>query len=168
MSLSRINERIDAAVRRASARYSSASFVFVAPNGTKVPLEAVKKDADVDALAPISGVAAARRFEFVVTRRAFDAVAAVLSGAVAGDHASPISDTTILASAGAQCHHIDHVSTQLPYVLLVVMCSFVGYIVDGFTNNGFAGLAVGIVMLAIVCLFIRAKVPAVEIDNPQD
>ena len=79
MSLSRINERIDAAVRRASARYSSASFVFVAPNGTKVPLEAVKKDADVDALAPISGVAAARRFEFVVTRRAFDAVAAVLS-----------------------------------------------------------------------------------------
>ncbi|MBQ9364889.1 MAG: Na+/H+ antiporter NhaC family protein [Schwartzia sp.] len=96
------------------------------------------------------------------------AVAAVLSGAVAGDHASPISDTTILASAGAQCHHIDHVSTQLPYVLLVVMCSFVGYIVDGFTNNGFAGLAVGIVMLAIVCLFIRAKVPAVEIDNPQD
>lgn len=79
MTLSRINERIDAAVRRASARYSSASFVFVAPNGTRVPLEAVKKDADVDALAPISGVAAARRFEFVVTRRAFDAVAAVLS-----------------------------------------------------------------------------------------
>lgn len=79
MTLSRINERIDATVRRASARYSSASFVFVAPNGTKVPLEAVKKDADVDALAPISGVAAARRFEFVVTRRAFDALAAVLS-----------------------------------------------------------------------------------------
>ena len=57
-------------------------------------------------------------------------VAAVLSGAVAGDHASPISDTTILASAGAKCNHIDHVGTQIPYVLLVCVCSFVGYVVE--------------------------------------
>ena len=62
-------------------------------------------------------------------------VAAVLSGAVCGDHASPISDTTILASAGAQCHHIDHVSTQLPYVGVVATCSFFGYIVDGLTEG---------------------------------
>ena len=60
-------------------------------------------------------------------------VAACLSGAVCGDHISPISDTTILASAGAQCHHIDHVSTQLPYALLVAAMSFVGFLVGGVT-----------------------------------
>ena len=92
-------------------------------------------------------------------------VAAVLSGAVAGNHASPISDTTILASAGAQCHHIDHVSTQIPYVLVVCVCSCVGYVVDGFTRNGFAGLAVGIVLLALCCLFIRSKYEPVEVDE---
>ena len=92
-------------------------------------------------------------------------VAAVLSGAVAGDHASPISDTTILASAGAQCHHIEHVSTQIPYVLLVCGCSFVGYVVDGFTKNGFAGLVVGVVLLALCCLAIRSKCEPVEVDE---
>lgn len=92
-------------------------------------------------------------------------VAAVLSGAVAGDHASPISDTTILASAGAQCHHIEHVSTQIPYVLLVCACCFVGYIVDGFTKNGFAGLAVGVVLLVGCCLAICAKCEPIEVDE---
>ena len=87
-------------------------------------------------------------------------VAAILSGAVSGDHASPISDTTILASAGAQCHHIDHVSTQLPYVLTVVACSLIGYIVDGITANGYLGLAAGVVCLGIVVAFIGATVPA--------
>ena len=89
-------------------------------------------------------------------------VAAVLSGAVCGDHASPISDTTILASAGAQCHHIDHVSTQLPYVGVVATCSFFGYIVDGLTENGWLGLLTGIFCLAIAMVIIRAKVPAIE------
>ena len=104
-------------------------------------------------------------------------VAAVLSGAVCGDHASPISDTTILASAGAQCHHIDHVSTQLPYALLVAAlsvstqlpyvgvvatCSFFGYIVDGLTENGWLGLLTGIICLAITMVIIRVKVPAIE------
>ena len=92
-------------------------------------------------------------------------VAAVLSGAVAGDHASPISDTTILASAGAECHHIDHVSTQIPYVLLVCACSFIGYVVDGFTKNGFAGLAVSIVLLAGCCFVIYAKCEPAEKDE---
>ena len=92
-------------------------------------------------------------------------VAAILSGAVAGDHASPISDTTILASAGAQCHHIDHVSTQLPYVLLLVVCSFIGYVVDGFTQNGFAGMAVGFLLLAGICSFLWIRVPPGEKDE---
>ena len=89
-------------------------------------------------------------------------VAAVLSGAVCGDHASPISDTTILASAGAQCHHIDHVSTQLPYVGVVATCSFFGYIVDGLTENGWLGLLTGVICLAIAMVIIRAKVPVIE------
>ena len=96
------------------------------------------------------------------------AVAAVLSGAVAGDHASPISDTTILASAGAQCHHIDHVSTQIPYVLLVCACSLVGYLVDGFTQSGFLGLGAGLVCLAIAGAIIIAKCPPLETDDPND
>lgn len=89
-------------------------------------------------------------------------VAAILSGAVGGDHASPISDTTILASAGAQCHHIDHVSTQLPYVLTVGACSLVGYVVDGFTGNGWAGLGAGFICLAAVMAVIMAKVEPVQ------
>ena len=93
------------------------------------------------------------------------AVASILSGAVAGDHASPISDTTILASAGAQCNHIEHVNTQLPYVLLVAACSFVGYIVDGITQNGWAGLGAGLICMAAVCAVIYTKLPVVEKDD---
>ena len=92
-------------------------------------------------------------------------VAAVLSGAVCGDHASPISDTTILASAGAQCHHIDHVSTQLPYVGVVATCSFFGYIVDGLTENGWLGLLTGIICLAIAMVIIRARVPVIDTEK---
>ena len=90
-------------------------------------------------------------------------VAAILSGAVGGDHASPISDTTILASAGAQCHHIDHVSTQVPYVLTVSACCVIGYLVDGFTQNGWLGLGVALACLAVVMIVVRAKVPASDI-----
>ena len=93
------------------------------------------------------------------------ATASILSGAVAGDHASPISDTTILASAGAQCNHIEHVNTQLPYVLLVAACSFVGYIVDGITQNGWAGLGAGLICMAAVCAVIYTKLPVVEKDD---
>lgn len=76
-------------------------------------------------------------------------VAACLAGAVCGDHISPISDTTILASAGAQCHHIDHVATQIPYAVSIAAISFVGYLVAGLTQNGWAGLAVGVVLLVV-------------------
>ena len=89
-------------------------------------------------------------------------VAAVLSGAVGGDHASPISDTTILASAGAQCDHLDHVSTQIPYVVIVSVACLAGYLVDGVTKNGFAGLAAGLAVLGVVMSYIYIKVPVVE------
>ena len=85
-------------------------------------------------------------------------VAAVLAGSVGGDHVSPISDTTILASAGAQCHHIDHVSTQIPYVLVVAVSCVAGYLVDGITGNGILGDAVGLVcMLLIMGYFLKFK-----------
>ena len=84
-------------------------------------------------------------------------VAACLSGAVCGDHISPISDTTILASAGAQCHHIDHVSTQLPYALLVAAMSFVGFLVGGVTGSGVIALIVGLVLFALTIFVISAK-----------
>lgn len=86
-------------------------------------------------------------------------IAAILSGAVGGDHASPISDTTILASAGAQCNHLRHVETQIPYVITVSACCVAGFLVDGFTQNGWLGLAVGFACLVVVMFVVRAKVP---------
>ncbi|MBR4599624.1 MAG: Na+/H+ antiporter NhaC family protein, partial [Treponema sp.] len=71
-------------------------------------------------------------------------ISACMAGAVAGDHCSPISDTTIMASAGAQCEHVNHVSTQLPYAITVAAVSFVTYIVAGFTQT-FGILASGII-----------------------
>lgn len=91
-------------------------------------------------------------------------VAAILSGAVGGDHASPISDTTILASAGAQCHHLDHVNTQLPYVIIVSIASFLGYIVDGITLNGWLGMATATVLMVLVMVYIYMKVEPVDAD----
>lgn len=84
-------------------------------------------------------------------------VAAILAGAVCGDHISPISDTTILASAGAQCDHIAHVSTQIPYAMWVAVCCFVGYLAAGFTGNGFVGTGVGFAALFVVMMVIRGK-----------
>ena len=76
-------------------------------------------------------------------------IGAVLAGAVGGDHVSPISDTTILASAGAQCNHLDHVSTQIPYVMIVAGCTLTGYIVAGVTDSGWFGMSAA--MLAMAC-----------------
>ncbi|WP_037356769.1 Na+/H+ antiporter NhaC family protein [Selenomonas sp. FC4001] len=89
-------------------------------------------------------------------------VAAILSGAVGGDHASPISDTTILASAGAQCDHLDHVSTQLPYVMTVAACSLIGYVVDGFTGNGWMGLGAALACLLVAMTVISSKVKSLD------
>lgn len=83
--------------------------------------------------------------------------ASILAGAVCGDHVSPISDTTILASAGAQCHHINHVSTQIPYVLCVAACCFLGYLAAGFTANGWVGTGVGFAALIVVLVILDRK-----------
>ena len=84
------------------------------------------------------------------------AISACLAGAVCGDHCSPISDTTIMASTGAQCDHIAHVSTQLPYVITVAVVSFVGYIFAGFVQNAWIVLPVTMAILAGVLLVIKA------------
>lgn len=78
------------------------------------------------------------------------ALAAVLAGAVFGDHCSPISDTTILSSTGAGCNHIDHVTTQLPYALICAGIASVGYIVLGITGAVWLGFIVVIVILAVL------------------
>lgn len=82
-------------------------------------------------------------------------IAACLAGAVCGDHCSPISDTTIMASAGAQCDHINHVSTQLPYAMLVAAVSFVGYCIAGFIQNPWIVLVISLVILVLVLFAIK-------------
>ena len=84
------------------------------------------------------------------------AISACMAGSVCGDHCSPISDTTIMASAGAQCNHIAHVSTQLPYALVVAGVSFIGYVLCGFVQNAWVVLPICLVLLFGVLLGIRA------------
>ena len=86
-------------------------------------------------------------------------ISACLAGAVCGDHCSPISDTTIMASAGAQCEHVNHVSTQLPYAITVAAISFVNYIIAGFVQNAAICLLIGAV-LTVVVLFGLKKATA--------
>lgn len=82
-------------------------------------------------------------------------IAACLSGAVCGDHCSPISDTTILASAGAQCDHVAHVSTQLPYVLVVAPVACISFILAGLTKNIWISLVVGLIILLLILSAIK-------------
>ena len=85
------------------------------------------------------------------------AVSACLAGAVCGDHCSPISDTTIMASTGAQCDHINHVNTQLPYAMLSAGVSFVGFLLAGFIQSALIVLPICLVMMYVILLVIRAK-----------
>lgn len=82
-------------------------------------------------------------------------ISACLAGAVCGDHCSPISDTTIMASTGAQCDHVNHVSTQLPYAFTVAAVCMVGYIFAGFVQNVFAVLGLSLALMIAVLLIIR-------------
>ena len=85
----------------------------------------------------------------------FISVAACLAGAVCGDHCSPISDTTIMASAGAESNHVNHVSTQLPYALTCAAVSFITYIVAGFVKTPFISLPVGVLLLLVTLIVIE-------------
>ena len=82
-------------------------------------------------------------------------ISACLAGAVCGDHCSPISDTTIMSSAGAQCDHLNHVSTQLPYAITVAAVSFVNFIIAPFINNAIISLVIAAVMMVGVLFVIK-------------
>lgn len=88
------------------------------------------------------------------------AISACMAGAVCGDHCSPISDTTIMASAGAQCNHVNHVSTQLPYAVSVAAISFITYIVAGFVQSAWISLPVGVVLTLGYLLFMKKRTEA--------
>ncbi len=89
-------------------------------------------------------------------------VSACMAGAVCGDHCSPISDTTIMSSAGAQCNHINHVNTQLPYAMTVAAVSFVAYLIAGFVPYAYIALPIAILMMIGTLLVIK-KVAGKEI-----
>ena len=84
-------------------------------------------------------------------------ISACMAGAVCGDHCSPISDTTIMASAGAQCDHVNHVSTQLPYAIVAAVVSFLSYIVAGFVQTPWIALPVAVILMIITLVIIRIK-----------
>ena len=85
-------------------------------------------------------------------------LAAACAGGVCGDHCSPISDTTIMASAGAHCFHLNHVTTQLPYAMTVAAVSFVSFLIAGFVQNVVICLAIAVALMIIVLLVIKAVV----------
>ena len=97
------------------------------------------------------------------------AVSAVLAGAVCGDHVSPISDTTIMSSAGAQCNHINHVQTQMQYASIVAVICVIGYVIAGLCKNWLITLVLCSAMLigVLLCLkkFSADKADAEEADK---
>lgn len=90
-------------------------------------------------------------------------VAATLAGAVCGDHCSPISDTTIMASTGAQCDHVNHVATQLPYALTVAAVTAVNYVIAGFVQNWVINLPIALISMIVVVMIIRKAYGAKEL-----
>ena len=83
-------------------------------------------------------------------------ISACMAGAVCGDHCSPISDTTIMASAGAQCEHVNHVTTQLPYAVTAAAVSFISYIIAGFVQSAWIALPIAIALMVVTMFVIRA------------
>ena len=85
-------------------------------------------------------------------------ISACMAGAVCGDHCSPISDTSIMSSAGAQCDHLNHVTTQLPYAMTTSAVSFLTFLVVGFTRSALLSLAFGVAVLLALLLFVRYRI----------
>lgn len=97
--------------------------------------------------------------EIAVPGMIITCLSATLAGSVFGDHCSPISDTTILSSTGAQCNHLKHVGTQIPYAVTVGICCFIGYIIAGFTNSLGQGASTGIALaISLVILIIVLQI----------
>ena len=94
----------------------------------------------------------------------FIGMSACLAGAVCGDHCSPISDTTIMSSAGARCEHINHVSTQLPYAIFVALVSFVGFIIAGITKNWFVSFPITVVIMIAALFVVKNLLGKKEVD----
>ncbi len=84
-------------------------------------------------------------------------LSAVMAGAVCGDHCSPVSDTTILSSTGAKCNHMDHVTTQIPYVLIVATATILGYLVVGFTYSAILGFVTAAAVIALFVLLSQKR-----------
>ena len=96
------------------------------------------------------------------------AIAATLGGAVMGDHCSPISDTTIMASTGAQCYHLNHVATQMPYAVTVAAVAFVNYIIAGQIQNVFINLIIAVVSMVAVLLIIGKLNHSMNLHSQRD
>ena len=92
-------------------------------------------------------------------------IAACMAGAVYGDHCSPISDTTIMASAGASCNHISHVSTQLPYATTVAVVAFISYLIAGFTGGWVIPLIVGVALLLGTLFFLKGREGSFKVSD---
>ena len=95
-------------------------------------------------------------------------ISACMAGAVMGDHCSPISDTTIMSSAGAQCYHINHVNTQIPYALTVAAVSFVCYIIAGFVKNAVISLVIAFALMFLTLLVLRMVFGSVEEEEEKN
>ena len=92
-------------------------------------------------------------------------IAACMAGAVYGDHCSPISDTTIMASAGASCNHISHVSTQLPYATTVAVVAFISYLIAGFSGGWVLPLIVGVVLLLGALFLLKGREGSYKVSD---
>jgi Na+/H+ antiporter NhaC len=113
---------------------------------------------------PISiGLAEAKGMDYAhMLNATLICVGAVLSGAVFGDHASPISDTTILSSTGAGCPHLEHVKTQMPYAFTVVICAAIGFLFGGITESD------AVTWLAALTAFVLAMVFLPKISSSKE
>ena len=94
-------------------------------------------------------------------------ISACMAGAVCGDHCSPISDTTIMASAGGQCEHVNHVTTQLPYAVLVAAVSFVSYLIAGFVQTAWIALPAAVILMLAVLFVMKAAGVMVSVKEEE-